>query len=195
MRSALAALMIAGCVFDRAGLPAAGDAPRIDAAADAAPDAVPDADPPDAAPDAAPDASPCPDGYAPITGAPAGSQYRVVTSGKSWIDAEHDCEDDGATSHLAILADDAERDAVRGAVSGQAWLGVTDIVAEGTWLEVTSGLAAYRPWNSNEPNDLFGEDCVELDGGGFNDEGCGNANVYVCECDGLAANPLAYIAP
>jgi hypothetical protein len=190
MRSPLAALLIAGCAFDRGGVPAR-DGEAIDAAGDSEPaDAATDAPA-----DAAPDAAPCPLGYAPIPGGPAPSQYRIATSGKAWRDAELDCEDDGPASHLAILGDDAERDAVRGAIAGAAWLGVTDIVAEGTWFKVTTGIASYRPWNSGEPNDFFGEDCVELDGGGFNDENCTANDVYICECDGVAANPIAYTAP
>jgi hypothetical protein len=187
---AISALAWSACSFDRAGLPTGAGA------ADAATaDAMADADPPDAAPDAAPDADPCPGGYASITGAPGSSRYRLVTSGAAWLAAEHACEADGPSSHLAILTSDGERDAVRGAISGDAWLGVTDIVKEGTFALVTTGQASYLPWNFGEPNDLFGEDCVELNGGGFNDEDCGATNVYVCECDGTAADPVAYTAP
>ena len=182
----IAAWLVAGCSFDRRGL-AAGDA------ADADIDAPIDA-PVDARVDAMPDADPCPAGYAPIVGGEPGSQYRFVTTGTRWLDAEHACEADGL-AHLAVLDSDGERDAVRGQISGQAWLGVSDRVSEGTFFKVTTGVATYLPWLSGEPNDQFGEDCVELNGGGFNDEDCDAGDVYICECDRQAANPVAYTPP
>ena len=39
---------------------------------------------------------------------------------------------------------------------------------------------------------LFGEDCVELKDGGFNDHGCGSLEYYLCECDGRAEDPDAF---
>jgi hypothetical protein len=177
-------VLIAGCSFDRRGLPVGG---ATDAAVTGGGDARIDA-----RVDAMPDADPCPAGYGGIPGAP--SRYRLVTAGKSWLDAEADCEDDGL-AHLAILGDDSERDAVRGAIGGQVWLGVTDRVAEGTYFEVTTGVETYLPWLSGEPNNLFNEDCVELNGGGFNDEDCGVSQAYACECDGAAASKNAYTPP
>ena len=186
MRWFVIAAWLAGCSFDPRGLASGGGA---DAAIDAPVDATVDA-----TVDAMVDADPCPAGYAAITGGEMGSQYRFVTGAKPWIDAEHDCEHDGL-AHLAVLDNDGERDAVRGMISGDTWLGVTDLVSEGTFFKVTTGAAAYLPWDSGEPNNQFNEDCVELSGGGFNDEGCDNSDVYVCECDGLAANAVAFTPP
>jgi hypothetical protein len=186
MRWVVIAAWLAGCSFDRSGL-ATGGTPdaRVEAPADATVDAKVDA---------TVDADPCPIGYAAIQGGEPRSQYRFVTSSAGWLDAEADCEDDGL-AHLVILDSDGERDALRGMISGDTWLGVTDRVSEGTFFKVTTGVASYLPWNGGEPNNQFGEDCVELAGGGFNDEGCDNDDVYVCECDGEAANPVAYTPP
>ncbi len=183
---ALAALFVVGCAFDTRGLPAAGS---IDAHVSVPADARVDA-----TVDATVDADPCPTGYAPIAGGQTRSQYRAVTAATDWLTAEKDCEDDGL-AHLVVLDGDSERDAVRAVVNGDTWLGVSDRVAEGTFFKVTTGVATYLPWLSGEPNDQFGEDCVELSGGGFNDEGCDNGDAYVCECDGLAASPVAYTPP
>jgi len=176
---ALAAGALAACSFDGRGVPTTAGAtdapiaPDIDAPAITATDA---------AVDATLDADLCPAGYVTIPGAP--SRYRVGTIIRNWLDAEKDCEHDGF-AHLAILDSDSERDAVRGAVQGERWLGVTDIVKEDEFLKVTGGAATYLPWLGGEPNNQFNEDCVELKAGGFNDEGCGALQGYVCECDGL----------
>jgi hypothetical protein len=187
MRWVVAACAVAGCSFDPRGLPATA---ALDAAADATVDA-----PADARIDATVDADPCPAGYAPIPGGEPGSQYRFVTSTTDWLSAEMDCEHDGR-AHLAVLDNDGERDAVRGQIGGDPWVGVTDRVSEGTYFKVTTGVATYLPWDPGEPNNYGGnEDCLELKGGGFNDETCDEANTYICECDGLAGNPVAYTPP
>ena len=187
MRWFVALACLAGCSFDPRGLAPGGGA---DAAIDAPVDARVDA-----AIDAMVDADPCPTGYAPIAGGEVGSQYRFVTSGVAWLDAEQDCEHDGP-AHLAVLDNDGEKDAMRGAIGGDTWLGVTDIVSEGTFFKVTTGVATYLPWDPGEPNNAGGnEDCVELKGSGLNDEGCDRSHGYACECDGLAAYPVAYTPP
>ena len=176
MRLAAAALILAGCAFDGRGLPAAQV--DLDAAVDAAPDAAPDA-----AADAPPDADPCPAGYAAIAGAPPGSQYRLVTATAKWLDAEAACEADGL-AHLVVLDDDSERDAVRGALDGDMWTGVSDRVSEGTFFKVTTGIATYLPWLGGEPNDLGNEDCVELNAfadAHWNDAVCGDSKSFICE--------------
>lgn len=186
MRWAAAAVWLAGCSFDPRGLTATG---ASDAGADATRDAHADA-----RVDATVDADLCPAGYAPLPGIASRSQYRVETSTKQWTDAEAGCEADGL-AHLVVLDDDAERDAVRGTIGGDMWTGVTDRVSEGTFFKVTTGLATYLPWLSGEPNNQGNEDCVELVGGGMNDESCSHSRVSVCECDGAAANPVAYTPP
>jgi hypothetical protein len=181
------ALVASGCSFDPRGISATG---AVDAAADAMVDATVDA-----RVDAMVDADPCPMGYAPITGGEPGSQYRFATTSTDWMSAEMDCEHDGR-AHLVVLDNDGERDAVRGKFTGDAWTGATDLVSQFTWFKVTTGVDTYLPWDSGEPNNQGGnERCLELKGGGFNDESCDEGNVYVCECDGLAANPVAYTPP
>jgi len=187
MRLAAAALVLVGCSFDPGGLPAVQGPP--DAATDAPVDAMPDA-----MVDAMPDANLCPPSYVPLPGGPDGSLYRLDSNTVKWLDAEMSCEADGL-AHLAVLDNDSERDAIRGALDGDLWLGVTDQVSEGTYFKVTTGVATYLPWDSGEPNNLGGEDCIELKGGGLNDESCSHSRAYVCECDGLAANPVAYTPP
>ena len=175
---------------------AAGDAPSdggidpsVDAGADASVppiDAGVDAPPPP--PDAA--APTCPGGYVAVDG--LASRYRVVTSQyRRWTGAEADCEDDGAGTHLVVLDSAAELALLDARLGETFWVGVSDRVNEGTWRTVT-GVPALLPWNSGEPNDILGEDCGEIAGGGLNDLDCGAFRRYVCECDGLPAIPGAY---
>lgn len=242
------ALTLAGCSFDGAGVnaspqqdgaatdasqPMTADASRMPDApltdgpvadgpsADASlpPDAPPpDAPPPDAPP---PDAAPsCPEGYSVV----GNGTYRAVNSGIrsiSWAEAEDDCEDDGANTHLVVIDNQGENDTITklladstglGAID-DSWIGISDRAQEGRFVTVTGALVCvcaddqctscvgpgYTSWNMGEPNDADDEeDCAEMldDGAGrWNDRACGDDNDYVCECDGLAPDPAAYTPP
>jgi hypothetical protein len=206
-RSALLLLttLLAGCEYDVSGASPATDDGGASTRADAGPNATADATPgtPDAAPgtvDAAtptsPDARPvlaCPDGYTldPATG----TGYRVGSFLLDWGTAEGACADDGQGTHLVVIGNAAERDHVKSLSGGQAvWIGLTDSVTEHDFVSVTSEATAFAPWALGEPNDggLFGEDCVELRDGSYNDRGCSNLETYVCECDGRAEDPAAF---
>jgi hypothetical protein len=202
----LAAALGAGCTFDPTGTAIGGgegDDDTIDAGpfadapvhlpGDGAPDPTPDAMPP-TTPDAAPEPPACPDGYTfdPTTG----SAYRVGSVLVGWYGGEDACEGDGDGTHLVIVDDAHEADVIAAlATPFRAWTGVTDTVAEDTFVTVTGVFAGFTPWKQGEPNDagLFGEDCTTLDEGGLNDEACiGPLHAYVCECDGVPVDPQAY---
>ena len=173
---------------------AAIDAAAIDAAAvDAMPidaaavDAMPiDAMPPDAMP---PDAMgpTCPAGYTASGSASVPSSYRFVDSTETFATAVGDCANDlTGKTHLAIIDDATERGVVDARAGTRAiWIGLTDAATENTWLTVLGAAATYFNWGDNQPDDFFGEDCVEMaDGGAFNDLDCANQQRrYVCECD------------
>jgi hypothetical protein len=202
--AALAAVALVACHFDGSGVPSGDDGgdddvdggptPPADAALDG-----PD-DPADAAVDAAPpppDAQACPSSYVAVDG--QASRYRLVTNTDDWLAAERDCEDDGAATgggtHLLVLDDAEELTAVDSRINPAVWIGMSDRVDEGTFVLVTGPGAVFRPFRSGEPNDgglLPSEDCIELNGVELNDEGCGTNRQYVCECDGVDADPEAY---
>lgn len=200
--AALAALVLAACRFDGSGLPSDPPGGGVDAppALDDAGADAPD-DPADAGADATPpppDAQACPGNYVAVDG--QSSRYRLVTSPDDWLAAELDCENDGAATgggtHLLILDDAAELTAVDPRIAPTVWIGMVDRVDEGTLVLVTGPGVVFRPFRSGEPNDGgplgFTEDCVELDGNVLNDEGCTANRQYVCECDGVDADPDAY---
>jgi hypothetical protein len=199
---ACAGAALAGCQFDPSGF-SAHDGAGEPTPADAAPDAGSDVPMIDAAPigfaDAAPptvaDAAPpfvCPAGY--VADPISGTSYRLSALPASWRSAEADCENDDA--HLAIVSDQHEIAHVDAMAAGSpVWVGLSDSLDEGIFLWVDGLDASFQPWHFGEPNDggLFGEDCVSLAQGGYNDEGCiATLHRYVCECDGLPADPASF---
>jgi hypothetical protein len=160
---------------------------------------LPDAPPPDADP-TLPDADvlTCPAGYVEVPGFPTSSRYRFVATPARWIDAELDCEDDGSGTHLAVMDSEAEQAAlVGGALGGEniddQWIGLTDLQTETAFGFVTAQTAVYLDMPFG---DQGGRDCIRLEdflAHGVRD--CDNGNRYVCECDGMAADPARYPNP
>ena len=184
----LAIVCTGACRFDGGGVPL--DGAVVDGPAGDGPEPQPDAAA-DAAIDAGIDATLCPGGYIDL-GVP-GSRYRIGAAAAPWLQAERDCEDDsdGAATHLLVLDDAAELAAIDPRVT-QAWIGLSDRRTENDFLAVTGGHPLFQPWGAGEPNDQFGEDCAEIDGPVINDEECNNQQLFVCECDGRAADPATY---
>ena len=131
------------------------------------------------------------------------SRYRVGTSA-SWYAAEASCEADGG--HLVVIDDAAENAFVLthdpADTNIDVWIGGSDHRNEDTFLWVTgeplpqSGSSPYQNWQGGQPNNSNGvEDCAEMNnGGGWNDNGCGFQQTFVCECDAkpIAMNPKTY---
>ncbi len=126
---------------------------------------------------------------------PSTSTYLGGGTTAAWLTAEQACE--GLGAHLTILDDDNERDAVLRFGGGELWLGASDRVVEGAWLEVTGGVATYLPWiGGSEPSTGAKDDCVSVKAaqeyGRFDAKNCDDKHLYVCECDGRPAVPTAY---
>lgn len=152
-----------------------------------------------AAADAAPVAA-CPSGYAPINGI---GMYRAVEPGsKSWQDAAADCNDDDDTggpyskfTHLVVLGSETERLALSAGgtpVSGNTWIGLSDLATEGTYLWVTAEptggypmVGEHPPWDTDDPDNAGGaEDCIRFKNDySLEDKPCTDTQSYVCECD------------
>ena len=79
----------------------------------------------------------------------------------------------------------------------QVWIGYTDRVTEGTYFWVAGdGLHPNTPscfWTTGEPSSAGGDNCVvELGNnqcGDWFSRNCGELKEYVCEYDGVAADP------
>lgn len=129
----------------------------------------------------------CP-GYVAWTG--LSSTYRVATSPLAWAAAETSCEND--ETHLVVIDTAAEHAAVRGSAAGTLWIGLSDRVNEGTFLHVTGATHTYSGWPNNPPANT-GEDCVDLlANNNWEDEDCTVARAFVCECDGIPAQPTSF---
>ena len=152
----------------------------------------------------------CPPSYT-LSVAGLTSRYREVTTGRGWVEAEQDCESDGG--HLIVIGSQAENDYAASFAEKSltdvksthqlAWLGADDSRTEGEFRWVTDRAFSLTFWSGadgaggaggaggadgadGEPNSLFDdEDCVEIRAsGGWNDDRCNAALVYLCECDG-----------
>lgn len=155
-----------------------------------------------AAPDAARDAPAdtlalaCPMTYD-VTLTGSTSKYRLVDTTSDWPAAEADCADDGATTHLVVLGNDAERQALQPHMDRDRHVGHSDAMTEMTWAAVTDEAVDYPalvaetspPWASGEPDGSG--DCMVLTAGlELRDRDCASAvHASVCECDIYPEDP------
>ncbi len=149
-----------------------------------------------------PDGEPlgCPDTYS-VRLPTTASLYRVVATHASWTSARLDCADDvaptGSKTHLVVWSNMAERDATRGLLVGETWIGATSRkVATYAWVtdEDTGGyvvpvtrptpqMPSPLPWEPDQPDNVAIQ-CAESRISAFlHDEDCGDASAYICECD------------
>ena len=62
------------------------------------------------------------------------------------------------------------------------WIGINDLVTEGTFQYATGGDLVYTNWQSGEPNNSGGEDCVETHfQTEWNDRPCNVQFPSICE--------------
>lgn len=64
----------------------------------------------------------------------------------------------------------------------ECWVGITDVVTEGTFMQVSGVIAPNLPWSVGQPSNDNNEDCV-VSGylGGFNDDNCHQLRRFACE--------------
>ena len=112
----------------------------------------------------------------------SGAWY-VCDDTADWPTAELVCEGFGGT--LVVVDDATENADLLSLSSSPTWIGATDQVTEGTWLEpATDGPIPYDRWDTSEPNDED-NDCALLNAGGrrgyWADASCTSAYRFTCE--------------
>lgn len=134
------------------------------------------------------DAGECPPTYT-VEG---GSCYRFVTSSVTWLVAEASCEADAVGAHLAIIADTSEAALIDSVWNSAAWIGGTDRLGEGTYVDVTDAPWTFFDWDAGDP-DGDSEDCFSVDSTAeLEDVPCSEAREFLCEFDGRPAVPSSY---
>jgi len=118
----------------------------------------------------------------------AGEQTLVT-----WSEARARCQQRGAGWDLATVLDAEDNQLVVALAAGsEAWLGGTDVAAEGEWLWVRDGTpfssvptdagTGYARWTSGEPNDQNDSDCLRvLTTGLWADWTCDGTYAFVCQ--------------
>jgi hypothetical protein len=153
-------------------------------------DAAPDA--PDAAIDADDRAiDPCAATYDKSFGI---SSYRLETTAVAWDVAERACEADGRGMHLVLFGDSPEMNAVERIEMGTPiWVGLTDRITDGEFVNVTGPMPLFMPWRTDDPS-FTGPGCVAFDPNArtYHDVACNTPVAYVCECDGMRAKPGSF---
>ena len=120
------------------------------------------------------------------------SRYRVGGQ-TTWTAAEASCESDGTGIHLAVI-DSASEMTTLAALTGntRTWVGISDRKTDNVFLRVTGGVAPFLPWRSGDPSQA-GSACAAWDPPSqYRDEVCDQGRQFVCECDGIPADPSAY---
>merc|ERR1712215_277152 len=120
----------------------------------------------------------CEDGYTQVES----KCYKVVAGSANYIAAITGCVAEGAT--LATIQSQAEQDGVYALTGGTgAWIGLADVLEEGTFSWVDGAAVSYTNWRPNQPNNGGGnQHCAWIrPDGGWDDVVCGKTNAYVCQ--------------
>ncbi|XP_031141193.1 CD209 antigen-like protein E [Sander lucioperca] len=111
-----------------------------------------------------------------------GSFYYISSIEKTWQESRDDCLQKGAD--LVIINSQEEQDFTT-KFDKRLWIGLTDSETEGTWKWVDGTPLTKSYWDSGEPNDENGEDCVEIryfdPENSWSDNNCLTQLNWICE--------------
>ncbi|MFA5406516.1 MAG: C-type lectin domain-containing protein [Candidatus Nanoarchaeia archaeon] len=108
------------------------------------------------------------------------SCYKILGRA-DWASSKINCE--SVNAHLVTINDAVENSFVAGLNSDQLWIGINDLLVEGSFNWV-SGSSSFTNWGMDEPNNADNnEDCVHINWGPalWNDINCNNGYMPVCE--------------
>jgi len=130
--------------------------------------------------------------YNPITGGTTGHTYRLVATAAQWMTQRDLCAIEAG--NLAIPDDTAELMGIIGLAGSGAWIGLSDLAVENTFVTVLGQAPTFNsaplvngmaPWANGQPDNKPnpGADCVRGDTNQtFSDDKCNQSLRAVCEC-------------
>ena len=116
-----------------------------------------------------------------------GHVYLFCNARRSWTSARDYCAE--RSYALATVDDEAENgwitDTALAIADEPWWIGLSDRGSEGSFVWVDGSGSTYRNWASGQPNDWFGQDCVNIERGSdrarWGDAECDESKPSVCE--------------
>jgi hypothetical protein len=107
--------------------------------------------------------------------------YRFASSTSNWLGALQSCRQWGG--RLMVVGSAAEDQLLAEHMLASTWIGLHDILSEGTFFWENGSNASYRNFAPSEPNDGNGSDCVEkrLSDGLWYDQPCSLSKPFACE--------------
>ncbi|KAI4871903.1 hypothetical protein NFI96_024315, partial [Prochilodus magdalenae] len=116
--------------------------------------------------------------------------FHLVNKQKNWTEAQSYCRE--KFTDLATIESQQEMDALIAVLigtGGHAWIGLREkdepyrTVGNRSWTWSDGSNSSYRYWNTGDPNNAVGDNCVELCYGPeyrWNDAGCKFLNPFIC---------------
>ena len=119
-------------------------------------------------------------GYMTLAGAGT-NMYKLINTDRGYIAQRDACA--AEMTYLAIPNNTAELMAITGLNgSNKTWVGINDIVTEGSYQTSLNMPAVFLPWANGEPDNNGNQDCVAGTGMTISTEDCGQTFKAVCEC-------------
>ena len=130
----------------------------------------------------------CPVGYQLLAMGTPGHRYRRIDSAE-WMAQVNDCDGDSTTNpvYLAVPDTVGELAAIVNLNGGnKSWLGISDRMTEGAWVDVNGMTPSFLPWKPGAPELGAGneKDCVVADSQSqIIDDACTAKYEAACECE------------
>lgn len=108
--------------------------------------------------------------------------YLKKLGAAGWTNQRSACGTLPGNVFLAVPDDEVELAAIVAVGGGDAWIGISDAAAEGSYMTVLGAMATFLPWAAGEPDNAGNQDCVRSKGTTIETALCGTPVIAVCEC-------------
>ncbi|KPP71364.1 hypothetical protein Z043_109738 [Scleropages formosus] len=101
------------------------------------------------------------------------TEHFFVSNKMNWVEAQGNCRKQ--YTDLSSVRDEQEMEQILQTLGNQGtgWIGLYRTLNSDKWLWSEGGNSTYRKWASGQPNNYFGENCVKVENGWWNDYFCG----------------------